>query len=291
MTATALLLVTTAALSHAVWNLLTKRSADKVVFIWWTGVVGSVLFLPVVLWQTASWSWPAGLWASVALAAAIRASYLASLSAAYTRGDLSLVYPLARGIPPALVPPLAILLLGERVTLTGALGVAVVVLGIYVVHLPAFTAGGWLEAIHAIRSPHAWYAVLTGLMTVTYSLVDKWNMGRGAPPLAYAYLTIPIAVLALTPVALRDRVAVLTEWRLNRSAIITVAPLMTAGYVLVLLALRMTPVSYVAAARELGIVFATLLGTTLLRERYLGTRLAGACLIVLGIGLLAAARS
>jgi drug/metabolite transporter (DMT)-like permease len=290
VTATALLLVATAALSHAVWNMLTKRSVDKIVFLWWTGVVGSILFLPIAAWHTGIPSWPIGVWASVALAAAIRASYFAALSAAYTRGDLSLVYPLARGIPPALVPPLAIIVLGEHVTLTGAAGVAVVVLGIYVIHVPTSTGRRWRGAIHALGSPHAWYAVVTGLMTVSYSLVDKWNMARGVPPLVYAYLTIPIAALVLTPLGLRDRKAALTEWRLNRGAIAAVAVLMTGGYLLVLLALQMAPVSYVAPARELGIVFAAILGTTLLRERYLGIRVTGAGLIVVGIGLLTIAR-
>jgi drug/metabolite transporter (DMT)-like permease len=101
----------------------------------------------------------------------------------------------------------------------------------------------------------------------------------------YAYLTIPLAALLLTPVVLR-RGAIAAEWRRGPGAVFGVALLMTSGYVLILLALRIAPVSYVAPARELGIVFGALLGSVLLREGHLPQRATGSALIVAGVLLL-----
>jgi drug/metabolite transporter (DMT)-like permease len=252
-------------------------------------VAGSVLFLPAVLWIAPPWAAAARDWPGMLAGAAVRATYFAALGAAYARGDLSLVYPLARGVAPLLVPPLAVLVLGERPSPVGWAGIATVGLGLYVLHLPGFGGARLGAPFRALRSPHAPWALLTGGLTTTYSLVDAWNMRRGVPPLLYAYLTIPVAALLLTPVVAR-RPATLTEARrTGRGAILAVGALMTGGYLLVLLALRLAPVSYVAPARELSIVIGTGLGLVALREPNPAPRLAGAGLIVLGVCLLALA--
>ena len=287
MTRVALALVVTSALFHASWNFCAKRSHDKLVFLWLTGLAGALILFPVVAGLTGQWSWPASVWIGMAASALIRAAYFASLGAAYSRGDLSLVYPMARGIAPVLVPPLAVVLLGERLSLTGGLGIAAVALGVYVLHLPSLDGGGLLAPFRALTASHTGFAVLTGFMTAAYSIVDKWNMSAGVDTVLYAYVTIPGAALLLVPFALRRRAAVVAEWRANAPVIALVAVLMTCGYFLVLLALRLSPVSYVASARELGIVFGTILGSVVLHERYLSPRLAGATLIVIGVVLLA----
>jgi len=285
----ALLLVLIATLSHASWNLLTKQSRHRLAFLWWTGVAGSVLYLPAALVVASGWAPSAADWAGVAGGAAIRAGYFVALGTAYARGDLSLVYPLARGTAPLLVPPLAVLLLGERPSLVGWAGIALIALGIYTLHLPGFGGATWLGPFRALRSPHAGYALLTGCFTTTYSLVDAWNIRRGVPPLLYAYLTIPVAALLLTPVVARRSGALAAARRGGGLAILAVSVLMTGGYLLVLLALRLAPVSYVAPARELSIVVGTVLGVTALREPHAVPRLAGASLIVAGVLLLALA--
>jgi drug/metabolite transporter (DMT)-like permease len=282
----ATLLILAAALSHASWNLLTKRSPDRLVFLWWTGVAGTVLYLPAVLWVAPPWTLAAGDWAGVAGGAALRAAYFAALGTAYGRGDLSLVYPLARGTAPLLVPPFAVLFLGERPSPAGWAGIATIGLGIYALHLPRLAGGSLLAPLRALRSGGAGYAVLTGCLTTAYSLVDAWNIRRGVPPLLYAYLTIPLAALLLTPVVGRRRTALAAQRRTGAWAIVTVAVLMTGGYLLVLLALRLAPVSYVAPARELSIVIGTLLGLVVLREPAPAPRLTGSGLIVLGVLLL-----
>ena len=289
MSALALLLITGSALMHASWNYLTKSSRDKTAFLWATGIVGSVLFLPLLLWTDDGQPWSARVWLGFGLGGVIRALYFLSLGAAYSRGDLSLVYPVARGIAPVLVPVTAALVLGERLPLAGALGVAAVALGVYIVHLPGLAVGDLLGPLTRLRAVPARYAAMTGVLTTAYSLVDKWNIADGAPPPAYAYFTIPVAALLLTPAVLRRPASVTAECRASGWAVPIVALLMTSGYLLVLVALQSTQVSYVAPARELGIVFGTILGSVVLREGAAPQRLAGASIIVLGVTLLALA--
>jgi drug/metabolite transporter (DMT)-like permease len=242
--------------------------------------------LPAVLWIAPPWALTAGDWPGVIGGAVIRAAYFATLAAAYARGDLSLVYPLARGTAPLLVPPLAVLFLGERPAPVGWAGIATIGLGLYVLHFPGFDRAHWDAPLRALRSPHAGWALFTGGLTTTYSLVDSWNMRRGVPPLLYAYLTIPVAALLLTPVLARKPALLIEERRTGGWAILVVGLLMTGGHLLVLLALRLAPVSYVAPARELSIVVGTVLGLVQLREPAPGPRLTGAGLIVVGVLLL-----
>jgi drug/metabolite transporter (DMT)-like permease len=289
MTALALLLVTVSALMHASWNYLTKSSGDKIAFLWATGIAGSVLFLPALLWIGGGEPWSGRVWLGFGLGAVIRALYFLSLATAYSRGDLSLVYPVARGIAPVLVPVTAAVVLAERLSAVGALGVAAVALGVYLVHLPGLAARDLLAPLTRLRAAPTRYAAVTGVLTTTYSLADKWNIGDGAPPLAYAYFTIPVAALLLTPAMLRRPGRGLAQWRESGWRIPVVALLMTSGYLLVLVALQSTQVSYVAPARELGIVFGTVLGSVVLREGAAAQRVAGSGVIVLGVALLSLA--
>jgi drug/metabolite transporter (DMT)-like permease len=286
VTSLALALVLSAAMIHATWNLLTKSSTDKLLFIWWTGIVGSVLLLPFVALLSPALVWDAGVLGRVALGAVLRATYFVALGAAYSRGDLSLVYPLARGIAPVIVPAAAVVLLGERVTATATAGIALVTAGVYVMNVPRLTRAGLVAPLTALRTPAAGFAALTGLLTASYSVVDKWTIDSGVPAAWYAYLTIPVAALLLTPWAWSHprRPA---EWRAHHGAIIAVSVLMTASYLLVLFALGTSPVSHVAPAREVAIVFGAVLGALVLREPHGRQRVVGAILIVLGVALLA----
>jgi drug/metabolite transporter (DMT)-like permease len=290
MTALALLLIIMSALMHASWNYLTKGRGDQITFLWATGIVGSVTLLPLLLWVVADGHpWSGRVWLGFVVGAVIRATYFLTLGAAYSRGDLSLVYPVARGIAPVLVPVMATAILGERLSAGGALGVVVVALGVYIVHLPAFTAPGLVAPLTHLRAAPTRWAAVTGVLTTTYSLVDKWNVSAGAPPFAYAYFTIPVAALLLTPVILHRPGRSLAVCREGGWRIPAVALLMISAYLLVLVALQSTQVSYVAAARELGIVFGTILGSVVLHEGATPQRVAGAAFIVAGVAMLSVA--
>jgi len=284
MSPTALLLVLLAALCHSAWNLIVKTDTRRLEIQSGALVVGTLLCAPVLLLHS-PWSLPPLAWAVVAVSALFESAYVLALTSAYAAGDMSLVYPVARGTGTVLVAPLAVLLLGERPSLQGALGIGLVVVGIFLSH---GALGGWAAA-RAHRRAVGW-ALLTGAMIAGYSLVNKVGVTLVPVPL-YAFL-----------VFLADAVLVrlVQRWRdgsvpaLRRDApwgrIVTVGILMMGAYLAVLVAMSQAPVSYVVATREISVVVAALLGAVVLHERHSAARVAGAVVIFGGLCAIALAR-
>src|SRR2546430_10953419 len=129
----ALVLVLGAAVCHSAWNLLVKSDARRLEIQSGALIVGAVLCSPVLLIYPLS-GVSGVAWGVILLSGLLETAYVFALSAAYGAGDLSLVYPVARGTPPLLVVPLAIVLLGERPAWQGLVGIGLVVLGIAAGH-------------------------------------------------------------------------------------------------------------------------------------------------------------
>src|SRR5919198_4500041 len=168
MSLAALLLVLGAAVCHSAWNLLVKSDARRLEIQSGALIVGAVLCSPVLLIYPVTGVSPAG-WGAVFVSGLFEAGYVFALAAAYGAGDLSLVYPIARGTPPLLVVPLAVVLLGERPSWQGLAGIGLVVLGIYASH--DGLAGGGAPARPNRRALPL--ALLAGAFTAAYSLVNK----------------------------------------------------------------------------------------------------------------------
>jgi drug/metabolite transporter (DMT)-like permease len=281
----ALALVLVAALVHASWNLLAKRADDPLAFLWCGALVSCLIYLP--LGAALALTQPAEplAWAVVLVSGLIEAGYYWWLSQAYRHGDLSLVYPIARGTAPLVVPLLAALFLGERLSAVAAVGIVLVVGGAVTLHLPAFGRKGWAGLARALRQPGTRYALFAGLFIASYTTLDK----RGVTlmhPLLYGYLLFVSLTAILVPVLHVRGTRPLVEWRRHWPRIVAMGVLSPLSYGLVLLALTLAPVSYVAAAREVAVVIAALLGTWVLHEPYGRQRLAGSALIASGLGLL-----
>ena len=288
MTALSLALVLLSAVAHASWNLMLKRAGDPEVFAWVMLVVGSILLAPVglaLLWYN-SMDFP-GLWFLLA-SVVLHVFYFILLARGYATGDLSLVYPVARGMGPMLVPVLAVILLGEIVETMAIVGIAAIVGGIY-------TISWWGNFHQVLRSPLLFlrsagmrYAVLTGLTIAVYSIVDKEGVGH-IQPLLYIYFMFIGTVALLAPYILANKgmETVKAEWRANAVPITVSGLLAFAAYGLVLTAFSLSRVSYVAPAREVGIVIGVLMGIFLLKEPFGRGRLLGSGLIVGGLALIA----
>jgi drug/metabolite transporter (DMT)-like permease len=195
------------------------------------------------------------------------------------------VYPIARGTAPILVPILAALFLDERLSGLAVAGIGLVVVGTVVIHTRGL---GWpsLGDIGAVLGQLGTrYALLTGLVIAAYSALDKYGVSLVRPVL-YAYLLFAGLSAILLPVMLRRRSALVTEWKLHRGSIVVVGLLAPGSYGLVLLALTLAPVSYVAAAREISVVLAAVLGAVVLHEGYGRQRLLGSTAIAAGLMLL-----
>jgi drug/metabolite transporter (DMT)-like permease len=216
--------------------------------------------------------------------AVLHLAYFLLLGQGYRIGDLSLVYPLARGLGPMLSTAAAILLLGEHPTPLAVGGAAMIGLGVFVL------AGNprKLHASNAGRSVA--FALLTGVVIAGYTLWDKQavsDTGAAIPPVLYFFLFTTCRAALLSPYALTRISTVRTEWRLHRKHAFGIGVLSPASYILVLYALSVSPVSYVAPAREIGILLGAVMGARFLAEGEPRRRLLGAVAMVAGVVALA----
>lgn len=283
MSALAFALVTASAFAHAGWNFLLKRSEHKLAFLWSAGGMAAALMLaPAAAFAFVD----APGWDGVAFGAGsglLHGVYGISLSRGYQLGELSAVYPVSRGMGPALVPLLAVVLFGEHVSLPAAMGIALVVAGIYAIHVDRELWRDLSHPLRALAAPATRVAFLTGALIACYSLWDKAALDYQSPVTLNGF-SMAGHFLVLTPLALSRGVAgVGGEWRLHGRSILAAGVLVPLAYLLVLSALATSQISYVAPVREVGIVIGTLLGVVLLGEGYGITRVVGSALIVAGV--------
>lgn len=284
MTGAALGLVLVAAVLHATWNFLLKRAGGGNAFVWLFAALSTLLYAPLALGTVLAKEPHLGFaaWAAMLASAAIHTAYYLLLDRGYRVGDLSLVYPLARGSGPLLTVAAAILLFGER---PGPVAIG----GAMLIGAGAFLLTGDPRRLRSRGAARAvGFALLTGTAIAGYTLVDKYAVGPlRVPPILQDWVAGFGRVLLLTPLALRSPGAVLRVWREQRGTVLGVAVLCPLSYILVLSAMAFTPVSFVAPAREISILVAALMGTQLLREGDAGRRLAAGGAMVLGVIALA----
>ena len=265
MSGSALALALGAAVLHAAWNLTLAGSRDT------AAVTGGLL-----IWGAALLAVPALLTGGVSTAAlpfvaasaALELAYFALLARAYAGGSVSVVYPVARGLAPALVLVVGVLGLGRGVSALGALGVLAVCAGVLLIGLP--------QARAARRD--LLFGLAIGATIAAYTLIDAEGVERADP---VAYLALVIAPCALLyPLAAR-RAPDLGA----RSALTAAATL--GAYLLVLAALQRAPAAPVAAVRETSILLVTLFAAVFLKERLTAARATGTVLVVVGVALIA----
>lgn len=288
MTGLSLALVLLSALCHVTWNLLLKRSGNQEVFAWALLIAGSVMLAPLAaaLFRFHPIAMPG--WWFVAATMALHVLYFFLLGRAYSRGDLSLVYPVARGIGPMFVPIMAVLILGETVALPAAIGIVLIILGIFIVSWWGRFAEVIAQPSLLLRGAGMGYAILTGLVITVYTLVDKQGVEH-VQPFLYMYFLILGSSAGLAPYILRSYglAPVLQEWRRNAWPILASGLLVFAAYGLVLTAFSLSRVSYIAPAREVGIVVSVVMGALLLKEPFGRGRFLGSAFIVAGLALIA----
>ena len=213
----------------------------------------------------------------------LHTAYFLTLQRGYRAGDLSLVYPIARGTGPALSTTAAILFFGERPIPLAICGALLVAVSVFVL-----TGGGKHSNDPARRHAAVFYGLITGLLIASYTLWDKHAVSvLLIPPLLFDWTNTVGRTVLLTPHALRHWAAIRTEWRNHRREACVVALFSPLAYILVLTALVFTPVSYVAPARESSILIGTIMGARLLSEGDGRRRMVAAGGMVLGVIALA----
>lgn len=282
--------IAVAAVLHAAWNILLKTAGDPL----WAATVGvaaaSAALVPLV---AASWlvlgqpAIPAQAWAIGIVSGGVEVLYFVFLAAAYRRGDLSVVYPLARGSAPLLAVAIGVGILGERLAPGAWAGVALLVAGLVLVQRP------W-RLLRAAAAAHdrsaAGFALATGAMIATYSAFDRVGV-QLAPAWFYSAILWPTCAVGLAlVVALRARVAggrfVPAPAALDRRRAVGGGFLTFAAYGLVLAALSRAPLAIVAPLRESAVLLTSTWGVVRLGEaaggQEISFRIAGSALVLAG---------
>ena len=285
MTLLALSLVLSSAVLHATWNLCAKRAGGGAAFVWLFNALSAVIYAPFALGAAIIQRPHIGVVeiAFMAGSTALHTVYFLTLQRGYRVGDLSLVYPIARGTGPALSTTAAILVFGERPTPLAILGALLVAVSVF-----ALTGGGRHSDDPARRRAAVLYGLVTGVLIASYTLWDKHAVGvLLIPPLLFDWANTIGRTALITPHALRHWGAIRAEWREHRREAFVVAIFSPLAYILVLTALVFTPVSYVAPAREISILIGTMMGARLLSEGDGRRRMIAAGGMVLGVIALA----
>jgi uncharacterized membrane protein len=294
--ALALGFIALAAVLHAAWNILLKTSGDPLRTATVGVIAASAVFVPlvVVAWQmTGRPAVPPGAWLLGVMSGGVETAYFVFLAAAYRRGDLSVVYPIARGSAPVLAVAVGVVVLGERLPGVAWLGVGLLIAGLLVVQRPWRLVG----TSGADRSA-AGFALLTGAMIATYSALDRVGV-QLAPAWLYAAILWPVCGIGLGLVWLaRSRVRAgryaPTDTFVDVPRAIVGGFLTFTAYGFVLAALARAPLAIVAPLRESAVVLTSAWGVIRLKEvvdrREVTIRIAGSVLVLAGAVVLAVGR-
>jgi drug/metabolite transporter (DMT)-like permease len=297
-----LILLLVAAVLHAIANALMKQARDKLAFVWWMLGIFCILCLPSLFFIP---KFELAAYGIVLASGLLEAVYFLTLSRAYTEGDLSVVYPIARGSAQLFLLLWATLFIGERPSAWGLAGIFAILCGIYIINLPSIS--DWKRPLQSLGTPASRWALLTGILISGYTAIDKIGI-RYFPPFLYLYLTMLVCwcVLALQWMVADRRVALWEEikgvqtsdwsggvwvWIRQRwfTSILFAAIFGTTAYLLVLIAMRLSPVSYVGPVREVSVVIGAWIGIRFMAEKGGALRIAASVLVALGIAFIAIA--
>lgn len=281
MTTTVFLAVLTAAFLHAAWNAMVKGGVDKRVTMA-AVMIGHVppamlalLFVPTPSVESLPWM-IAGILAHL--------GYQVFLLGAYTKGDLSQVYPIARGLAPLLVTGISVVLLGERLNVLETIAIGMIAMGLMSMAL--------LRGADGVRNAEAVkLALITGCFIASYSLIDGYGARvSGSPVGFYAYLGTANAALFAIYIRLRHPGVLRTMVTSAQRVFIIGGTASFAAYAIVIWAFTQAPIALVTALRETSIVFAVLIGVGIFKERLDRAKIIAVAATLLGAGLLRVAQ-
>lgn len=274
MTLFALVLALLAAVMHAVWNLLVKRSDDHLVAGWTVVAGAAVIALPILTMHGVP---DRSVWDLIVISTIIQVGYVLMLASAYRVGDLSFVYPLARGTSPVLVALAGVTFLGDEISIAGWAGVALVTAALVIL--------AWRRADRSGMGA----ALVTGFLISAYTSIDAAavrEQGEALSVIAAEFVLLALT-LGLVVLVLRGPVAMVGMFRSDwRSAVIGGFATGTA-YLLVMIAALSAPVGLVSGVRETSVLIAVVASRMLLQEDVSGAQIWTVATATLGIVLIA----
>ena len=269
---TIVLLVLLSSMLHAAWNFVSRRVKGNLVVLWLSVMFAGILILPVVVVLAIENS-AVHLSVPHAIATAvIHAFYFSLLGLAYETGDISVVYPVARGTGVAGTAVLAIIFAIDGITWSGIAGIAIICIGLILLKERA-SAGKKQFLI----------ALLVGVTIMGYSIVDKLGVSR-SHPLPYICALFLGSSICMTPyVIARYRGRIKELFRPNVRYMLFIGPAAMATYLMILFAFQKGAVSIIVAFRESAVVFGSILGYVILKEPYSARKAAALAVVVAGL--------
>ncbi|MBZ0280815.1 MAG: DMT family transporter [Anaerolineae bacterium] len=284
MTTLAFALVLTSACMHAIWNYLVKRAGGDMTFVWLFSALSTLIYLPLAVYILLVERPEFTLNKIIALVGTclVHLVYYFLLSRGYRVGDLSLVYPLARGTGPVLASMGAVILFAERPSPIVIVGTLLVALGVFIL------TGNPFSVAREKAAPAIAYGLLCGLSIATYTLWDKWAVSDLLiPPLILTWASGLVQMVVLTPHALKNWERVRVSWKTYWREAIVIGILDSLSYILFLIALRVSTVSLLAPVRQFSILIGAFIGVRILAEGAGRRRLAAAAVMLVGLASLA----
>jgi|TARA_B110000438_G_scaffold294510_1_gene336030 drug/metabolite transporter (DMT)-like permease len=264
-----------AALSHAICHSLLKHNDNPLGLLGITSLVEIIIFTPLIFFVPFPTS---HIWLLIISSALLHGLYRMLVLYSYKFGDLSFVYPVARGGSSLLLAVISIIYLSDKISLFGFLAILVICFGLFLI---SYSKKNKFNKIAFILG------VLTALMITSYTLVDGMGIRHSKNPYTYLYWML---LLNGTPALLASLMFKGTGLRkINKDLLIKgisfgiLAPL---AYGLVVWCMQYLPIAYASAIRETSIIFATLIGLLILKEKDANSRIIPAIFIVIGIGIL-----
>ena len=283
----AIILVVSSAVCHAVWNFFIKRSRRPAVAYWWMLATALVIYLPIFIYTASDVILSRLLIVLIISSGLGKAAYYLTLGATYQHCDLSLGYPISRaGV--LLIPVWAYLFLDERIAISAGVGIVLILLGIYSINHNSGQQAGWLPSRDQLHKG-IYFALITGLLMSVYSVIDKAAVNApGLRPFNFLYVMFVVSFVFLTPYIwiTAGSAAMKAEVRGRLGILALMGLLDLTGYLAVLFAMQLAPVSYVVALRQVSIVIGTGMGTMFLKEKYGGRRALASLIIFAGSWLI-----
>ncbi len=273
------MLVLFAAACHAGWNYAARKVSGNMVVIWLALLCGSILLFPF----TVGWGVYFGFGESISskgigyifASGAIHSVYFVLLAHAYKHGEISSVYPIARGSGIGLTAILAWLILGEKISFFGAVGIGLVFVGIISMGLPVYNKA---NKVHEFS-----LALYIGSIIMAYSMIDKIGVSHVAPVLYIWSMFVVSTIFVLPYVMYYHSGTILQVGKEYYRYILIIGIGASGSYLIILFAFTMGSVSYIVAAREFAVVIGALLGIIFLREQLTLAKIVGVISITFGL--------
>ncbi len=280
----ALMLVIVSAFCHAYWNLVLKKTSGGVNMIWLFTTITVLMYVPVLIHLKLDLSTifrTPYIYIYVYVASVVfHILYFIFLDWAYKYGELSIIYPIARGSAPLMTILIAILFMGERLSSVQVFSVILIVIGTLILSGFSYNKEGRVASSLS-------YAFVCGLMVASYTLIDKQAVSHfGASPFMLDFINNVGRALLLLPFALRDKKMFKETAKKYWKEAGIIALMSPISYLLILFAMRLEPVSLIAPMRQLSIVIGAVLGVRLLSESIAYKKAAGIVITFIGVVIL-----